>query len=62
MKPYKLTERLVLLHTRPGVTVLDLFCGNGNAAIVCKRLDRKYIGIDNNKEYLDEAIERIERG
>ena len=39
--------------------VLDPFIGSGTTAIVCKRLERNYLGFDINKEYCKIARERI---
>jgi site-specific DNA-methyltransferase (adenine-specific) len=39
--------------------VLDPFCGSGTTGIVCSILNRQFIGIDSNKEYLDLAIKRF---
>jgi len=38
---------------------LDPFVGSGTTGIVCSLINRKFIGIDNNKEYLDLAIKRF---
>jgi len=40
--------------------VLDPFIGSGTTAVVCKRLDRNYIGFDINKKYCEIARERID--
>ena len=42
------------------MTILDPFLGSGTTAVVCERLDRKWIGIEINKDYCDIAIKRIE--
>ena len=60
-KPYKLSERLMLLHTYEGDTVLDMFMGSGNAAITARRLNRQYVGIDTNITYIEQAITQLEK-
>ena len=35
--------------------VLDMFMGSGTTGIVCKYLDREFIGIELNKEYFNVA-------
>jgi len=40
--------------------VLDPFIGSGTTAIACKRLNRKYIGFEINKEYYEIAQQQIE--
>lgn len=60
-KPEYLLERIVLASTREGELVLDPFCGSGTTGVAATRLQRRFIGIDNVSEYLDMAIERLER-
>lgn len=43
-------------------TIIDCFTGSGTTGLACKHLNRDFIGIELNKEYLDIARERIERG
>jgi DNA modification methylase len=43
----------------PGV-VLDPFIGSGTTAVVAEQLDRDWIGIDLNKDYVDMSYDRIE--
>jgi len=38
--------------------VLDPFMGSGTTGVVCKNLNRKFIGIELKKEYFDIATER----
>lgn len=40
--------------------VLDPFIGSGTTAIVAENLNRKWIGIDLNKDYVDMSHDRIE--
>jgi site-specific DNA-methyltransferase (adenine-specific) len=57
-KPIKLLERIILASTNEGDIILDPFNGSGTTGIVAKKLNRKYIGIDIEKEYLDLTIRR----
>lgn len=59
-KPEYLLERILLSCTHEGDIVLDPFNGSGTTGVIAKRLNRKYIGIDNNKDYLDITIRRIQ--
>lgn len=69
-KPRPLLMELVELFTDPGEIVLDPFCGSGSLGIVCVRLGRRYIGIDNGKDasgkpwaqWAREGIEAEEQG
>ncbi|GAF92736.1 unnamed protein product, partial [marine sediment metagenome] len=58
-KPIELLNRIVNSSSSEGDWVLDPFIGSGTTGIVCSALNRKFIGIDNNKEYLDLAIKRF---
>jgi DNA modification methylase len=40
---------------------LDPFIGSGSSAIAALNTNRKIIGIDSKKEYLDFCVERIEK-
>ena len=59
-KPVELLKRIILASTNEGDLILDPFCGSSTTGVACKQLDRKYIGIDNVKEYLDLSIKRIQ--
>jgi adenine-specific DNA-methyltransferase len=57
--PIELVERLVLALTNEGDIVLDPFMGVGSSLIVAVLHNRKAIGIDKEKEYVDLAKIRI---
>lgn len=59
VKPLKLMSWLVTLLTRPNDIVLDPFCGSGTTCLAAKMLNRKWIGIELNQEYLEIAEKRI---
>ena len=58
-KPVYLLERIILASTHEQDIVLDPFCGSSTTGVACKRLNRNYIGIDNNTEYLNLSKERL---
>ena len=60
-KPEYLLERIILASTKEGDYILDPFVGSGTTGVVAKRLGRRFIGIDAEKEYLEIAKHRIER-
>lgn len=60
-KPMKLIERIVLASTKDGATILDPFNGSGTTGIVANTLNRIYIGIDNQVEYLEITKRRYEK-
>jgi site-specific DNA-methyltransferase (adenine-specific) len=59
-KPMELLEKIILASTDEGDLILDPFNGSGTTGIVANRLNRKYIGIEKEKEYLDLTIRRKE--
>ena len=58
-KPEALLERVILSSTNPGDVILDPFFGTGTTGAVADRLDRNWVGIDNNEVYADMAVDRI---
>ncbi|AOG56632.2 DNA modification methyltransferase [Streptococcus pneumoniae] len=59
-KPEYLLERIILASTKEGDYILDPFVGSGTTGVVAKRLGRRFIGIDAEKEYLKIARKRLE--
>ena len=59
-KPIELLEKIILASTFENDLILDPFNGSGTTGIVANRLNRKYIGIEKEKEYLDLTIKRKE--
>lgn len=58
-KPEKLYAKLVLASSKPGDLVFDPFLGSGTSAVVAKKLNRHYCGIEINNEYCLWAAKRI---
>ena len=58
-KPESLLERIILSSSNENDVVLDPFNGSGTTGVVAKRLNRKYIGIDMDKDYLDLTLQRL---
>ena len=59
VKPVHLMEHLIKLVTREGQIVLDPFVGSGTTCIAARKLNRHYIGFDNNPEYIEIAKRRL---
>ncbi len=59
-KPMEILEKIILSSTDEGDLILDPFNGSGTTGIVASRLNRKYIGIEKEKEYFDLTIRRRE--
>ena len=58
-KPVALLEYLVKTYTKEGETVLDFTFGSGSTAIACLNTNRKFIGVELDKQYFDIAVNRI---
>ncbi|ORA57259.1 DNA-methyltransferase [Mycobacteroides franklinii] len=54
--PPALAQRCIAAGCKPGGTVLDPFSGSGTTGMAAQRLDRKYVGIDLNRDYLDLSL------
>ena len=59
VKPVALMEYLIRMVSREGATVLDPFMGSGTTGVACVNLNRKFIGIELDPEYLKIAERRI---
>jgi len=61
VKPLAICEYLIKLTTfSESAVVLDPFVGSGTTCVAAKKLQRKYIGIDSNPEYVKIALKRLE--
>lgn len=59
-KPEKLMAKLILASSNPSDIVFDPFLGSGTSAVVAKKLNRHYIGIEIEHEYCALAQRRLE--
>ncbi len=60
-KPEKLLAKLILASSRPGDLVFDPFLGSGTSAVVAKKLERHFSGLELNPEYCCWALKRLQR-
>lgn len=60
-KPLALLERIIAASTDEGDLVLDPFSGSGTTGIAALRLDRRYVGIEAEEEYIELCAERYDR-
>lgn len=58
-KPEKLIAKLVLASSRPDDLVFDPFLGSGTTAVVARKLNRHFCGIESNREYCCWAAKRL---
>ena len=59
-KPKELLMRIVKASSNIGDTVADFFLGSGTTAVVCKELNRKFIGCDINPKAIQITNERLQ--
>lgn len=60
-KPLEILDRIILASTKEKELILDPFCGSSTTGISAVRLNRRYIGIDNEKEYIELSIRRYKK-
>ena len=60
-KPEALMYRIILSSTNKSDTILDPFLGSGTTAVVAKKLQRNFIGIEQDKEYISLAKKRLKQ-
>lgn len=58
-KPVALAEWFIQLHTRPGDLVLDTFNGGGSTALACRRLGRRYLGVELDERWCALTVQRL---
>lgn len=59
--PLYIVQELIKLLSKENDLVLDPFCGSGTTCLAAKNLNRNYLGIEINPEYVHLAKERLEQ-
>ena len=59
-KPLALLERIVTAATKEGDIIFDPFMGSGTTGVAAMKLKRKFVGIDNTKDYCELAQKRLD--
>lgn len=59
-KPEKLLAKIILASSNKGDLILDPFNGSGSTCVTAKKLDRHFIGIEQNEQYCIWAQKRLE--
>ena len=57
--PVKVLERIILASSNEGDIVLDPFAGSGTTLVVAKKYNRRYIGIELSKKYVEMIKKRL---
>jgi len=60
-KPVALYEWLLRKYAQPGQLILDTHMGSGSIAIACNNVGHPLTACEIDKEYYDQALERIKR-
>lgn len=60
-KPEKLLTIFIKASSNPDDIVGDFFMGSGTTAVVADKLGRKFFGCDISKDYVEMALERLEK-
>lgn len=58
--PYELAKDHILSWSNEGDVVLDPFAGSGTTLVAAKKLNRNFIGIDINNDYVIKIKERLQ--
>lgn len=58
-KPLEILEKLVEVSSEPDDIVLDPYMGSGTTGLACKNLNRKFIGIELEKDIFEVAKNRL---
>jgi DNA modification methylase len=58
-KPVKLMSYIITLFTREGDWVIDPFLGSGTTGIASKLLNRNFVGIEREEEYMEIIKQRL---
>lgn len=58
-KPLALLEYLIKTYSDEGMVVLDNTMGSGSTGVAARNLNRKFIGIENDKKYYTLAVQRL---
>lgn len=60
-KPVALVEYFIKTYTNEGDLVLDNVAGSGTVAVACEKAKRQYIVMENEKEYYDIILKRVDQ-
>lgn len=58
-KPVALMEYLIKTYSNPGEVVLDFAVGRGTTLVAAHNLGRKFIGIEKDNHWFEQASERL---
>ncbi|MXW47297.1 MAG: site-specific DNA-methyltransferase, partial [Gammaproteobacteria bacterium] len=59
-KPVDLIQRCLIACTDIGDVVIDPFAGSSSTGVAALMIDRRFLGIDNNEEFIELSIKRLQ--
>lgn len=59
-KPLPLLARIIMASTKENQWILDPFCGSSTTGIAANLLNRRFLGLDKQEEFLDISKNRRE--
>ena len=59
-KPVKILKHILKIASNTGDVVLDPFMGVGSTGVACKEMERKFIGIEIEKKYIQMTQDRLD--
>lgn len=59
-KPLYILDRIIMASTNENDVILDPFCGSSTTGVSARMLQRRYIGIDRETEYIELSKKRIQ--
>ena len=57
-KPLSLISRIILASTKKGDMILDPFCGSGTTGIAANLLERNFVGIEREHDFVEMSKKR----
>jgi site-specific DNA-methyltransferase (adenine-specific) len=58
-KAWKLYSVPIEVHTEPGEWIIDPFAGSGNIALVAMALGRKFVIVERDENFFNDACDRV---
>lgn len=59
--PKELARRVVQYYSYKNDIVLDIFCGSGITNLMAEKLNRKHIGMETEKQYIEYGVSAIQK-
>ncbi len=60
-KPVELLSKYIKIGSNEGDLILDPYAGSSSTAVACQNLNRKFICIEKEKEYVEKSRKRVYR-